>query len=333
MSWIKTRRDSLYKVLTDFYINIRKLNLILKLKLINLIFLNNFKKDYYFTFLNKKLFWDNIFYLYTFKYSNFYNSNLLKFKFNKKKYKIFNKYFYNQFYLSNILFLNYKFFHDKVSFYSNFSLKYLFFFIKFTKMSKKKKINQLSTFQKTSLFFFKFFILKYLNKYFKEKNLLLSVQKNRFKIKKTKKNRKILRLFFKRSKKLLFLKKIIRTHLKPLLKIILSTLQAKDVILIKNLIKYIIELTHIKQHKKILFNLRAIYKFSYNFFFQPLKVLGILIILRGKIGVGGNLKKRRFRIKYGKFSYSQKNQKMNYTKGSLRTSSGALGLEIYLSYK
>ena len=107
----------------------------------------------------------------------------------------------------------------------------------------------------------------------------------------------------------------------------------KDIILLKNTIKGILEKLHFKKHKKFLYNLRVLLKSIAYIFFYKFKCLGLYIKIKGKIGVGGNSKKRTFIFKLGSFSFTKKSQKLTYTKDSIRTYSGVLGFESYLTYK
>jgi hypothetical protein len=79
--------------------------------------------------------------------------------------------------------------------------------------------------------------------------------------------------------------------------------------------------------------LKIILKSLSPIFYSRFKCLGLFIRVKGKIGVGGNSKKRKFVYKLGSFSFTKKNQKLAYSKDSIRTYSGVLGMEIYLTYK
>ena len=129
----------------------------------------------------------------------------------------------------------------------------------------------------------------------------------------------------------MFLKSL-NINLKFFIKLLLVGLFTKDVVLLKNFIKYILENIHFKKHKSFLYNLKIVIYLIFKLLLKFLNILGIYIKIKGKIGVGGNLKKRKFSLKLGKFSFTKKNQKLNYLKDSIRTYSGVLGFEIYLTY-
>jgi hypothetical protein len=61
--------------------------------------------------------------------------------------------------------------------------------------------------------------------------------------------------------------------------------------------------------------------------------MGFFFKVKGKIGLGGNSKKKRNIVKFGKYSLTQKSLKISYNQGVIRTYSGTLGFEIILAYK
>jgi hypothetical protein len=62
------------------------------------------------------------------------------------------------------------------------------------------------------------------------------------------------------------------------------------------------------------------------------KCVGFFLKIRGKIGVGGNSKKRRYSIKIGRCSLTTKSLKFNLYSGSIRTLVGSLGLNLAIFY-
>lgn len=67
-------------------------------------------------------------------------------------------------------------------------------------------------------------------------------------------------------------------------------------------------------------------------FFKIFKCLGLYLKIKGKIGLGGSVKTRNFLIKAGSYSITKKKQKLKHSVSSIKTASGALGLELILSY-
>jgi len=139
------------------------------------------------------------------------------------------------------------------------------------------------------------------------------------------------RLIVNKSKRLSFLKEI-KVNFRSFIFFIFTMMHSKDVILFKNFIKYILESLHFKKHKKFLYNLKVLVNLVFNLIHYRFGLLGIFIKIKGKIGVGGNLKKKKYILKKGSFSFTRKDQKITYIKDSIKTYSGVLGFEIYLSY-
>lgn len=141
--------------------------------------------------------------------------------------------------------------------------------------------------------------------------------------------------YFHLSKKVKYLRFLNEINLKgkSFLNLLLVFLHNKDVVLFKNALKSILENLHFKTHRKFLYNLKIIFKSLVPIFYSRFKCLGLYIQVKGKIGVGGNSKKRKFVFKLGSFSFTKKNQKLSYAKDSIRTYSGVLGIRIFLAYK
>ncbi len=247
------------------------------------------------------------------------NTQLKKLNFFKNNY-VNSTLFYNSIKQMPLVTLNY-------SNYNNYLLFFYYnFFIKNIVFSKNKYY---SNFYQNNLYFIRFFIFKYLNGFLKNKNLFLSLQKNNINILE---NNLMYKILLKKTKRLGFLKEI-SFKIKSFINLILICLYNKDVILFKNVIKGILEKLHFKKHKKFLYNLRVLLKtITYVFFFK-FKCLGLYIKIKGKIGVGGNSKKRKYLFKLGSFSFTKKSQKLVYAKDCIRTYSGVLGFETYLTYK
>jgi len=307
------------------------LNSIIRLKILKL-FIKNF---FYLLNKNNNIILLRFYFYFFFKIKNIFNNYNINF--NNKLYLLLKKINYFKInYLNSYVF--YKFFNFNINLnrdlnienISNYNIKYLFFYYYFYIQNVKLgMIKYFNNFYQNNLFFIKFFILKYLKSFFKFKNLYFNIQKNNLIINDKKSLYKIL---LKKVKYLNFLKEI-RFKLKSFINLVLISLYSKDMILLKNGIKNILERLHFKKHRRFLYNLKILIKFLSYIFFLKFKCLGLYIKVKGKIGVGGNLKKRKFIFKIGSFSFTKKLQKLNYIKDSIRTYSGVLGLEIYLIYK
>lgn len=312
---------------------ISKLNIIFKLKLLNLIFLftlNRSKKinnllqmNWILMYYFKQISINYFFFNYSYKNINLFNINLKKLLFFKNNY-VSSLFFYN---ISNYK-QNYKKFTN--SLISNYNPYNVFFY--YNQFIKDVNINSdkyYTNFYQNNLYFIRFFIFKYLNTFLNNKNLFLSLQKNNIKIIE---KSSLYKLLINKTRRLGFLKEI-SFKIKSFINLVLICLYNKDIILLKNTIKGILEKLHFKKHKKFLYNLKVLLKSIAYIFFYKFKCLGLYIKIKGKIGVGGSSKKKIFTFKLGSFSFTKKSQKLIYTKDSIRTYSGVLGFESYLTYK
>ena len=78
-----------------------------------------------------------------------------------------------------------------------------------------------------------------------------------------------------------------------------------------NFFKKILEKINLKLHKKLLLGLKKLIKELFKPVFNFLGVLGMFFNLKGKIGVSGNAKKRRYYFYYGKHSITSRDFKMD----------------------
>jgi len=212
---------------------------------------------------------------------------------------------------------------------TNYDYKYLFiYYFYFVQNIKFGLSKYFTNFYQNNFFFFKFFVLKYLNNFVCDRNLYLKFNKNNLDILSDKS------YYYMLLKKVRYLKFLNDVNLKSkaFLNLLLVVLYTKDAMLLKNAIKSILENLHFKTHRKFLYNLKIILKSLSYIFYSKFKCLGLSIRVKGKIGVGGNSKKRKFLYKFGSFSFTKKNQKLSYAKDSIRTYSGVLGFEVYLTY-
>jgi hypothetical protein len=283
----------------------------------------------FFYYLNNFFFNNNFFKNFSnlhYGLTNVAYSNLLKSKLFFFKNDYLNSFlFYNL--VNNSIFNNNKTLN--ISNISNYDSKYLFiyyyYFIKNIKLGVNKYF---VNFYQNNLFFVRFFILKYIKSFIKN-NLFISLQKNNITIL----DKTILYTnLIKKTKYLKFLKEI-NFKIKAFLNLLLISLYSKDVILLKNGIKNNLERLHFKKHRKFLHNLKLLLKSLSSIFFYKFKCLGLFIQIKGKIGLGGSSKKKKFVFKLGSFSFTKKSQKVNYVKDCIRTYSGVLGFELYLTYK
>ena len=66
--------------------------------------------------------------------------------------------------------------------------------------------------------------------------------------------------------------------------------------------------------------------------FKFLNVLGFRLMIRGKVGVGGNSRKRRVLLKLGKLTTTRYNPNVSNLSTWLNTTTGALGFQLVVLY-
>lgn len=300
----------------------KSIKILIKLKILKLVYLYkiNLYKNFYLNIrFNLYLNHYNQLFLYT-KPVLLVNNNL------KQNLFFFKNQVYNQFFFYNYSLFNKIKLKDNNS-YSNYNFKYLFFYF----LNNKLKIynsGNISHLYLNNLFFIKYFIAKFIYSYLYNKNLLINFDKNKLNLNNKIYNSDLILTKIRRFSQL----KELNINQKTFLDLVLTFLYTKDVIFFKNLLKYILETTHFKNHKRFLYNLKVLLSFIFDAYSNIFNVLGIYIKIKGKIGLGGNSKKKKYNFKKGNFSFTKKDQKLNYNKDVIRTYSGVLGFEVYLTY-
>jgi hypothetical protein len=85
-------------------------------------------------------------------------------------------------------------------------------------------------------------------------------------------------------------------------------------------------------HKKFLSTFKSILVGYSDFFVYDNGVDGFFFDIRGKVGVSGNSRKRKFCFNIGKYSKTTKNSKFDYQYNVVRTDTGALGLTLIMYF-
>jgi len=301
----------------------KSIKILIKLKLLKLIYLykiNLFTQIHLNIILNV--------------YLNYYNRNQINYAFYnnadvtnlKKSLVFFKNQTYNQFFFYNFNLLN-NIKYNKIKFHTNYNFKYLFFYFLNNKL-KTQNSNVISNIYLNNLFFFKYFIAKFIYSYLYNKNLLINLDKNKINLH----NKLYTSEFILTKIRRFFNLKEINVSQRVFLDLILTFLFTKDTVFFKNLLKYILESIHFKNHKRFLYNLKVLLSLIFDVYSTSLNVLGLYIKIKGKIGLGGNSKKKKYNFKKGNFSFTKKDQKLSYNKDVIRTYSGVLGFEVYLTY-
>lgn len=89
----------------------------------------------------------------------------------------------------------------------------------------------------------------------------------------------------------------------------------------------------LKMHRKFLNLIKMAVTKYFKFLIFKLKIFGLFLNVRGKIGVTGDAKKRTYNISYGKWGYNNKFLKLNLRKSLVFTETGVLGITFCLFFK
>ena len=162
------------------------------------------------------------------------------------------------------------------------------------------KTSKLSTNRNLFTFLNKFLIF-FLESFFKTK-LILNIKKgtNKLPIKQVSQRRFFVKYF----------KKNLKVH-KQIIGVIYYSLLLKDSSIFVNFFRKILEKSSIKNHKKIFLGFRKLIKDIFKPLFGYLNILGIFFNIKGKIGVSGSAKKRRYFFYFGKHSITTRSLKMD----------------------
>lgn len=278
-------------------------------KLIMFNIINNFKINFsFFNFysLNKYNFYLFIILKNQKKYfKNFFRKKLFFFDFLKKKNNNLNLIYNNQYpiYNSNkILLKNFRkifksVFNKKFNNYLYYYLVPLFEYI-FNKNIFINFINS-SIFKKPKLKK-KFFVRKLIKIY----------KKNRFSV----------------------LSRSITFNLYEIIEIILYSFYYKDVFLLSNWFLKNFKNVHFTNHKKFLVFFKTIINDIFESYRDILQIKGFYFIIKGKVGVTSNAKKKTIKFIIGSSNKSKKSQKMDFQQGVVKSLSGSLGVSMILTY-
>jgi hypothetical protein len=151
------------------------------------------------------------------------------------------------------------------------------------------------------LFFINTFFLKFLESLFKS-CLVFNLKKGT--------NKLVLKQVSFRKFSSKYFKKNLKTT-KQILGVLYYSLLLKDSSIFINFFKKIIEQLNIKLHKKLLLGLRKLIKDFFLPLFSFLGVSGVFLNVKGKIGVSGSAKKRRYYFYFGRHSITTQSLKMD----------------------
>jgi hypothetical protein len=180
--------------------------------------------------------------------------------------------------------------------------------------------------------YYQFYINNFLNKFVGVKTLCI-IETNHTKFKNFFTNdfiiatSELIGYFSKWNKR--FFKQFQVSHL---IEYMLFSFLKKDLYFFTKFFQRSLENIFLKKHKKILYSMEFILKkfFTKIFFFT--KILGFKFEISGKISVTGNSKARNKIIRHGFYSLTNKNLKIDYLYGVVRTSTGVLGFRSFITY-
>lgn len=204
---------------------------------------------------------------------------------------------------------------------------YLYYYINnyFFKNSVSVK-NKLTI--KNDFFFFNFFLQKYFTSKIKSKCYFQIFSKNFLFLD----NNKYFNWIILLIKRLNILNLTNLKLIKKFLEIYLIFMYTKDTSFLSNWLKHIMEDLYYKNHKKFLMFFKNILFFLFKYLKTFFKINGLKFLIKGKISLGGNSKKKKFKINLGACSLTKKNNYINFNKDYIRTVSGTLGYTIFIFF-
>jgi hypothetical protein len=154
---------------------------------------------------------------------------------------------------------------------------------------------------KNHFFFLNVFVVSFLEFFFKT-SVIFNLKKGT--------NKLILKQISFRKFAVKYFKKNLKTT-KQIIGVIYYSLLLKDSSIFVNFFKKIIENLNIKLHKKLFLGLRKLLKDFFKPIFSFLGVKGVFLNVKGKIGVSGSAKKRRYFFYFGEHSITSRTLKMD----------------------
>lgn len=106
----------------------------------------------------------------------------------------------------------------------------------------------------------------------------------------------------------------------------------KDASIFVNFFKNILEKLNIKLHKKLFLSLKKLIKDLFKPVFNFLGLFGVFFDIKGKIGVSGSAKKKRYFFYFGKHTITTRSIKINLKHIPIWTFTGVLGFTFSLYF-
>jgi ribosomal protein S3 len=89
---------------------------------------------------------------------------------------------------------------------------------------------------------------------------------------------------------------------------------------------------YFKHHKKFLSFLKLIFSKIFSKILSHFNCLGFYFVVKGKIGVTGNAKKRKFSFSNNQYSLTTKQTKITIQKALVSTHTGVLGVKFLIIF-
>jgi len=119
---------------------------------------------------------------------------------------------------------------------------------------------------------------------------------------------------------------------KRLIGILYYSLLLKDASIFTNFFGSLLEKLNVKLHKKIFLGLKKLIKDVFKPIFAFIGVVGLFFNIKGKIGVSGSAKKRRYFFSYGRHSLTSRAIKIDSKLTSVWTFTGVLGFSFLIFF-
>ena len=175
---------------------------------------------------------------------------------------------------------------------------------------------------KSHFFFLNRFVVSFLEFFFKT-SIIFNLKKGT--------NKLVLKQISFRKFSVKYFKKNLKTS-KQVIGVIYYSLLLKDSSIFVNFFKKILENLNIKLHKKLFLGFKKLLKDFFKPIFLFLGVCGIFFNIKGKIGVSGSAKKRRYYFYFGQHSITSRNLKMDLKFSPIWTFTGTLGLTFLIFF-
>ena len=117
-----------------------------------------------------------------------------------------------------------------------------------------------------------------------------------------------------------------------ILKVALASLIFKDSKILVYVIKEVFEAVHYSRHKIYFYFWQKLLKQFLSGYYKKLNVYGVRLEFHGKLGVGGNSKKRSYYYSIGRCSNSTKYFKIDTSSSVFNTDTGIVGFTYSIFY-